>query len=243
MFSSLLRAPRRCQGLVFKRTLANVLSENTALQVYDPNAAAATNKPTDEPTLTPTTTQKIETSKTHGLYAFFRRKQGEDLVGEDQYDVLGGLYEEDVVNRSGRAWKASELRLKSFTDLHTLWYVLLREQNLLATQAEEVRRAGIAPRMIQLGMGPKKRECRLSMARIKAVMNERRLAYLGAVQLAEEEKEAELDRAVLKHQITQFNRGRKTLRTLQEKRVAAERRKERLTRQKDEKIKPTTVSA
>lgn len=81
------------------------------------------------------------------------------------------------------------------------------------------------------------------MARIKAVMNERRLAYIGAVQLAEEEKEAELDRAVLKHQITQFNRGRKALRTLQEKRVAAERRKERLTRQKDEKIKPTTVSA
>ncbi|PBK60442.1 MRP-L47-domain-containing protein [Armillaria solidipes] len=242
MFSSFLRAPRRCQGLVFKRTLANVLSENTALQVYDPNAAAAANKSTDEPAPTPTT-QKIETLKTHGLYAFFRRKQGEDLVGEDQYDVLGGLYEEDVVNRSGRAWKASELRLKSFTDLHTLWYVLLREQNLLATQAEEVRRAGIAPRMIQLGMGPKKRECRLSMARIKAVMNERRLAYLGAVQLAEEEKEAELDRAVLKHQITQFNRGRKALRTLQEKRVAAERRKERLARQKDEKIKPKTVSA
>ncbi|KAK0188814.1 mitochondrial 39-S ribosomal protein L47 (MRP-L47)-domain-containing protein [Armillaria mellea] len=241
MLSSLLRAPRRCQGLVFKRTLANVLSENTALQVYDPNAAAAA-KPT-EPTPTPTTAQKIETSKTHGLYAFFRRKQGEDLVGEDQYDVLGGLYEEDVVNRSGRAWKASELRLKSFTDLHTLWYVLLREQNLLATQAEEVRRAGIAPRMIQLGMGPKKRECRLSMARIKAVMNERRLAYLGAVKLAEEEKEAELDRAVLKHQITQFNRGRKALRTLQEKRVAAERRKERLARQKDEKIIPPTESA
>lgn len=81
------------------------------------------------------------------------------------------------------------------------------------------------------------------MARIKAVMNERRLAYLGAVQLAEEEKETELDRAVLKHQITQFNRGRKALQTLQEKRVAAERRKERLARQKDEKIKPTTVSA
>ncbi len=74
-------------------------------------------------------------------------------------------------------------------------------------------------------------------------MNERRLAYLGAVQLAEEEKETELDRAVLKHQITQFNRGRKALQTLQEKRVAAERRKERLARQKDEKIKPTTVSA
>ena len=42
----------------------------------------------------------------------------------------------------GRAWEASELRLKSFKDLHTLWYVAAREQNLLASQKEEVRRMG-----------------------------------------------------------------------------------------------------
>lgn len=44
---------------------------------------------------------------------------------------------------AGRAWKASELRLKSFNDLHTLWYLVVHERNLLATQTQEMRRNGI----------------------------------------------------------------------------------------------------
>ena len=43
----------------------------------------------------------------------------------------------------GRSWNAVELRRKSFKDLHTLWYILLRERNLLATQRAEGKRLGV----------------------------------------------------------------------------------------------------
>jgi len=49
------------------------------------------------------------------------------------------------------------------------------------------------------------------MARIKAVMNERRLAYEGAVKLAEQQKEEHYDEMVLQHQDTQFRAERKYL--------------------------------
>lgn len=83
---------------------------------------------------------------------------------------------------NSRSWLASELRLKSSKDLHILWYVLLMERNRLATAWEELNRVGArqAARMWSQNLGRKNHRVRKSMARIKFVLNERRLALIEA---------------------------------------------------------------
>ncbi|KAH7913402.1 mitochondrial 39-S ribosomal protein L47 (MRP-L47)-domain-containing protein [Hygrophoropsis aurantiaca] len=114
----------------------------------------------------------IEVDPNHGLWAFFRKTQKKgEKVGYETVESRDSIAED-----SGRSWKAIELRRKSFKDLHTLWYVLVRERNLLATQREEARRIGVR-NPEALAATTKAHQCRKSMARIKCVINERRLLY------------------------------------------------------------------
>lgn len=86
----------------------------------------------------------------------------------------------DPANRKiyGRAWSADELRRKSFEDLHKLWFVLLKELNLLSTQRAEATRMG------QRWFGMHRMyKCRLSMARIKTVLSERQSLHEQSVRL------------------------------------------------------------
>ena len=43
---------------------------------------------------------------------------------------------------AGRSWTAEDLRKKSWDDLHKLWYVLLKERNLLLSERDRYRAAG-----------------------------------------------------------------------------------------------------
>ncbi|XWS48131.1 hypothetical protein CRYUN_Cryun13aG0046600 [Craigia yunnanensis] len=68
----------------------------------------------------------------------------------------------------GRGWKASELRLKSWDDLHKLWYVLLKEKNILMTQRQMLHAQNL-----QFPNPERIPKVRKSMCRIKHVLTER----------------------------------------------------------------------
>lgn len=94
---------------------------------------------------------------------------------------------------AGRAWAASELRRKSFTDLHKLWFVLLKERNVLLTESTRARRFNM-----RIKSPMRKTYVRKSMGRIKQVLADRRKAYrdvsarlASAEEAGEEESEEE----------------------------------------------------
>jgi len=69
---------------------------------------------------------------------------------------------------TGRKWHSGELRGKSNEDLHKLWYVLLKERNMLLTLRHEAKRQGVPM------PGPTRlHKVQKSMAAIKTVIGER----------------------------------------------------------------------
>lgn len=71
--------------------------------------------------------------------------------------------------RTGRTWRISELRLKSFDDLHRLWYILLKERNILLTEKAWCKTNG---RYWSNGVSNTAKVA-VSMARLKTVVGER----------------------------------------------------------------------
>ena len=94
-----------------------------------------------------------------------------DILFRDSNTLTGA----DADLKVGRSWRASELRLKSFEDLHTLWFALLRERNKLETERFAAKKAGT-----QMSNPARLRKTRVSMARLKTVLAERSKAYKEA---------------------------------------------------------------
>lgn len=72
----------------------------------------------------------------------------------------------------GRSWKIDELRLKSNSDLHKLWFVLYKEKNMLLTMQEQCFDNGYAmpnPERIE--------KVEESMENLENVVKERNRAY------------------------------------------------------------------
>lgn len=75
--------------------------------------------------------------------------------------------------RVGREWRVEELRVKSNTDLHKLWYVLLKERNMLLTMAHE------AKVNCEYFPNPERQDkVDQSMINIETVVRERNKAYM-----------------------------------------------------------------
>uniref|UniRef100_A0A8C6SD55 Large ribosomal subunit protein uL29m n=1 Tax=Neogobius melanostomus TaxID=47308 RepID=A0A8C6SD55_9GOBI len=73
--------------------------------------------------------------------------------------------------KSGAPWTAKQLRTKSNEDLHKLWYVLLKEKNMLLTLEQEAKR-----QRLQMPSPERIRKVDRSMIRLETVVNERETA-------------------------------------------------------------------
>merc|ERR1719487_2216604 len=92
---------------------------------------------------------------------------------------------------SGDPWPAVLLRLKSFEDLHKLWYVLLKEKNLLMAERLDSRQAGV--RWKNFG---RLKKVKLSMKRILTVLSRREIheqALRGKELLAKQQEREALE--------------------------------------------------
>nr|CAG4645806.1 EOG090X0DBE [Lynceus sp. MCZ IZ 141354] len=74
--------------------------------------------------------------------------------------------------KCGRGWRKEELRIKSNVDLHKLWYVLLKERNMLYTMEHAAKEA------CELFPNPERIDkVEESMANLEEVVRERNKAY------------------------------------------------------------------
>uniref|UniRef100_A0A8B9JWX2 Large ribosomal subunit protein uL29m n=1 Tax=Astyanax mexicanus TaxID=7994 RepID=A0A8B9JWX2_ASTMX len=108
-----------------------------------------------------------------GLFGLSRTLQNRPLhtscsrLGLDQFFDLPENWGETTV-KSGAPWTAKQLRAKSNEDLHKLWYVLLKEKNMLLTIEQESKR-----QRVPMPSPERIKKVERSMGRLDLVVRER----------------------------------------------------------------------
>jgi large subunit ribosomal protein L47 len=152
---------------MLKRFIINTTTNRT-------NIARITNTSTTAPIIAPCTTRSIHwnTSASSTMNRELPQRGLEEFVDRT-------LFEGKKLETSGRAWKVTELRRKSHSDLQKLWFVLYKERNMLLTMKR------VAKLMNGKMHHPERmKKVAQSMARIKTIVRERQLE---AQQLAKAE--------------------------------------------------------
>lgn len=85
----------------------------------------------------------------------------------DVKDLTSGILDKPI--SVGRSWRSNELRLKSDSDLHKLWYVLLKEKLALKSDIYKVSQVQMTNKRLESCMG----KVKVSMKRLRTVMGER----------------------------------------------------------------------
>lgn len=141
------------------------------------------------------THKNFDVSPDHPLWAFFRE-------GNKTENILREL--KDWVTDS-RPWSMAELRLKSFDDLHRLWYLNAQQRNILATEKRVANELlnGNTNHYDDLDDNHL-----MVQKRIKQVLLERQVAYERAQLLPQDEYLQEFSENYInadESQISQFN--------------------------------------
>lgn len=120
---------------------------------------------------------KMPVDPDHPLWGFFNQ----------QKTILSTPEEDDA---HGRPWTTEELRNKSWEDLHCLWWVCVKERNVLATQ--RVERTRVEAGYGDFEAGKRTAHVRRTQRAIKQVLTERYYAWEDARRLAVNDPEIDL---------------------------------------------------
>ena len=135
-----------------------------------------------------TTTTTTTNSAQHDSYN--RRSYSSTIVANKEYapnplDAFRDPIDRQIRGQEivGRQWSVTELRRKSYEDLHRLWYVLYKEKNMLLTEQQLSRR-----RQLIFPQPERFKKVQKSMGSIRQVLGERKREAVAAHLARHEEK-------------------------------------------------------